>query len=99
MNPKIAVWVNRLKDTRVSVRREAIQALETIGDPDALIPLAEVFTGDPDSETRLMAQKSGKIIYYSELRKMQMQGGASEEERRRAAEILAKAQQRKIKKR
>jgi hypothetical protein len=99
MNPRIAAWVSRLKDASVAARREAIQELEAIGDPEALIPLAQVFCTDPDPETRLLAQKSGKIIYFNQLRKQQLESGASEEERRRAAEILAKAQAKKLRRR
>lgn len=96
MNPKIAAWVSRLKDSSVHTRQEAILALETIGEPDSLLYLAQVFCTDPDPDTRQLAQKTGKIIYFNHLRKLQMESGASDEERRRAAEILAKAQAKKF---
>ncbi len=96
MNPKIAAWVSRLKDARVQTRREAIQALESIGEPESLVYLAQVFCTDPDPDTRQLAQQIGKTIYFNQLRKLQMESGASDEERRRAAEILARAQAKKI---
>lgn len=99
MNPATEVWINRLKDPNPARRREAILELETIGDMAALIPLAEVYVADTEAELRVLAQKVGKAIYFAELHKLQQGTGASEAERRQAAEIMAKAQARKAKKR
>ncbi|HVO43758.1 MAG TPA: HEAT repeat domain-containing protein, partial [Aggregatilineales bacterium] len=59
---RIEVWIRRLRDTDINVRREAIQQLEALGDPAALGALAAVFALDTDLETRKMAQWAGKSI-------------------------------------
>lgn len=99
MNQNIVVWVKRLQHADAKIRRDAIRELELIGDPDALIPLAELYANDPDTEVRELAQKSGKAIYFAQLRKAQVGTGASDEEKRRATEIMKKAQAQKLKKR
>jgi len=99
MNPKIAVWAGRLKDPNAAVRAEAIRGLEDMGDPDALLILGELYATDPEPHIRALAQWAGKSIYFNLHRQQEVARGASEEERRRAAEILAKAQQKKMQRR
>lgn len=94
----LEVWIKRLRDPDIEVRREAVRQLEAIGDPAALGPLATIFALDPDLEVRKLAQWAGKSIYHAIERraaKAQEINAASLEERRTAAEILKKAQSRK----
>jgi HEAT repeat protein len=99
MNERITIWVERLKHPHPEIRKKAIEALEAIGEPDSLLPLAVCYTQDPDPEIRKLAQQAGKLIYYNQHRQADVTRGASEEERRRAAEILAKANAKKKRRR
>jgi len=91
------LWIKRLREPDIGVRREAIKQLEALGDTAALGPLATLFALDPDLETRKLAQWAGKSIYMTAERRVNRQQteAASDEDRRKAAEILAKAQKRK----
>ncbi|HLA44584.1 MAG TPA: HEAT repeat domain-containing protein [Aggregatilineales bacterium] len=93
----INVWAQRLRDRNSETRAKAVQALETMGEPESLMLLGEVFATDPDPAIQAMARHAGKTIYYNLHRQQQVNQGASDEERRRAAEILAKARERKNK--
>ncbi len=99
INPKIAVWVKRLSSSSKLERQEAIRGLKDIGIEDALFPLATLFASDPDEETRLLAQEAGKSIYLNLHRQAQITRSASDEERQKAADILAKAHAKKMKRR
>jgi hypothetical protein len=91
----LTIWAKRLQDPNPQVRLKAVQELETIGTPEALILLSDVFAQDGNADVRQAAQTVGKHIYYRLTYQRQAESGASEEERRRASEILAKAQARK----
>lgn len=99
MDSRITVWAGRLKDPDPEERSKAIRSLEALGDPDALVALGEVFATDDDPRIRALAQWAGKSIYYNLHRQQEAQQGASEEERQRAAEILARALAKKMKRR
>lgn len=83
------VWLKRLDDP--ATRRQAIQALQDLGDVIALDALAAVFASDPDPETRMMAQQAGKAIYFGQIRQEQYERGPSLHDRQRAGEILTQA--------
>lgn len=89
--------IEKLKDPAPSMREEGIQSLDLLGDTDALSALAEVFSTDSAPELRALAQQVGKSIYYRAIRQQLEAQGASEDERRQAAEILARAEQNKRK--
>lgn len=94
----VELWIKKLREPEISVRREAIKQLEAIGDTAALGPLATLFALDPDLETRKLAQWAGKSIYMTAERRIMAQqadASSSDEDRRKAAEILAKANKRK----
>ena len=91
----IKIWAQRLHDPDPQVRIQAVRALETMGASEALMLLGDVFATDPELELRAIARRAGKTIYYNLHRQQQSNRGASDEERRRAAEILAKARERK----
>lgn len=98
----LLIWLERLSSSDPMERETSITALEQLGDTDALPALAEVFATDPVPALRAMAQQAGKAIYYGVLRQT-LDGDenieeASEEERRRAAQVLAEAQARKLRK-
>ncbi len=93
------VWVGRLQSPDREMRLEAIRQLELIGGEDVLGPLAHAYATDSDPEVRRLAQQAGKRIYYAAIRRAAEAQGLSHEERRRAADILAKAQARKQKRR
>jgi HEAT repeat protein len=97
-NAALAIWLERLRDPDPDVRAESIKELELLGDTAALPGLADVFATDPDPALRGLAQMAGKAIYYGAIRQALEPSGASEQERRQAAEILAKAQARKSRK-
>jgi HEAT repeat protein len=87
------LWTQRLRDSDIAVRREAIRQLELLGDPRALGALAALFALDPDLETRKLAQAAGKAIYQAAQRRIATESVTSTEaDRRAAAEILQRAQ-------
>ncbi|MCE7946027.1 MAG: hypothetical protein DYG88_01210 [Chloroflexi bacterium CFX4] len=89
----LELWTQRLRDSDVAVRREAIRQLELLGDPRALGALAALFALDPDLETRKLAQAVGKAIYQAAQRRIATETATSTEaDRRAAAEILQRAQ-------
>lgn len=63
------IWIKRLADPDVEKRREAIRMLETIGEAEALVPLAIIFARDPDVGE--MARQAGKAIYWGLIRQEQ----------------------------
>lgn len=94
----LRVWIQRLKSPDPSERETSIKELELLGDTDALPALAEVFATDTEPALRALAQSAGKSIYYGAIKREIDAQGPSEDERRRAAEILAKAEAEKSKK-
>jgi hypothetical protein len=92
----LQVWITKLKSAHPAERAGAIRALEQLGDTDALPALAELFATDPEPALRAQAQQAGKVIYYGAIRRALEASGASEEQRRQAAEIIKKAQAKKI---
>lgn len=94
-SPALRNWLDRLRSADPAAREESIRALELLGDTDALPTLAEIFATDPEPALRAQAQAAGKAIYYGAIRQTFEAQGASEEERRRAAEILARAQEKR----
>jgi len=97
MNSRVAIWLERLRDANPQTRREAIEQLEIMGEPDALGPLATCFASDPDRELRVLAQRAGKQIYYLMVRRANQQVTASQDQRQQAADILARARTQKQK--
>lgn len=92
----LQTWLDKLKSSDPALREDAIKALELIGDTGALPVLADVFATDPDPALRALAQWAGKSIYYGAVRQGVAVAGSSEEEQRQAAEILARAEARKL---
>lgn len=63
------IWIKRLADPDVERRREAIRMLETIGEAEALVPLAIIFYRDADVGE--MARQAAKAIYFGLIRQEQ----------------------------
>jgi HEAT repeat protein len=98
-NTQLSVWLKRLSSPSKSTRQDAIRALEDIGIAEVLFPLASVFASDPDEDIRLLAQQAGQRIYHNLHRRANSQRSATQEERQQAADILAKAHSKKLKRR
>jgi hypothetical protein len=97
LNTALRVWLQKLNSPEPAVREESIQALEMLGDTEALPALADVFATDSEPALRALAQWAGKLIYYGAIRRTLDEPGASDEERRQATQILAQAQAKKTK--
>jgi hypothetical protein len=95
-NPVLRAWIQKLKAPDPAVRASSIRELELLGDPDSLAALAEVFATDTDPALRAMAQATGKQIYYALIRRQLEADHSNEDERRQAADILAKAHEKKM---
>jgi hypothetical protein len=93
----LRTWLQKLKAPDPETREDGIKALEMLGDTDALPALAEIFATDSEPALRALAQWAGKSIYYGAIRQTLLAQGASEDEQRQAAEILARAQAKKLK--
>jgi HEAT repeat protein len=93
----LKTWIQKLKAPEPAEREAGIRGLEMLGDTDALPALSEVFATDPDPDLRALAQEAAKTIYYGAIRRtLETRDSASEDERRLAAEILARAQAKKL---
>ncbi len=97
MNSRMAIWLERLGDANPETRREAINQLEVLGEPEALGPLAACFAHDVDPELRALARHAGKQIYYLLMRRANQPVTASQDQREQAADILARARSEKQK--
>jgi len=92
----LRVWFQKLRAPDPAIRAAGIEALELLGDTEALPALAEIFATDPDPVLRGLAQKAGKTIYYNAIRQAVETHSASDDERRQAAEILARAKAKRL---
>lgn len=75
INKKLVNYhINRLKDKNPQARISAIEELKKLADPDAMVPLQDIFKNDPDTEVRKAAQEAGRVIYLAN----RSESGASE---------------------
>jgi len=103
-NMEIAVWVRRLKDSNAEMRKKALIELAHLNNPAALSAIGAVFALDSDPQVQESAQRAAKAIYYNwvqweieEARQPRHDGPTPAQQS--AADILAKAQAAKERKR
>ncbi|MCC7448127.1 MAG: hypothetical protein IT324_11975 [Anaerolineae bacterium] len=100
----ISVWVRRLKDSTAEARQKALIELAHLNNPAALSAIGAVFALDSDPQVQEAAQRAAKALYYNwvqweiEEAKQPRPAGPTPEQQS-AAEILAKAQAAKERKR
>ncbi len=100
----ISVWVRRLKDSNAEARKKVLIELAHLNNPAALSAIGAVFALDPDPQVKESAQRAAKIIYYNWVQweieqAKQPRHTESTPMQQSAADILAKAQAAKERKR
>lgn len=100
----ISIWARRLKDSTAEARKKALIELAHLNNPAALSAIGTVFALDSDPQVKEAAQRAAKVIYYNWVQweieeAKQPRASGPTPEQQSAADILAKAQAAKERKR